>query len=253
MVERSETLNSVARAVDVLNLFGRTDGTLGVTEIATELGLSKAVVHRILQVFRARGYVERDAGTHRYALGPSAVTLGLAYLDRLDVRTVAHEALRELSTATNETTTLSIRNGFDRIYVDQVNPSRDVQMVVQLGRPCPLHAGASSRAFLAFLAEDDQERYLAGDLSPVTPDTLVDATALRAELAAIRSDGFAQSSGESDPGTVAVAAPIFDRAGDVTAVMSVCGPRDRFADQIGTAATKLVAMTKRTSARLGHR
>jgi DNA-binding IclR family transcriptional regulator len=85
VTERSETLNSVARAVDVLNLFARAGGTLGVTEIATELALAKAVVHRILQAFRAKGYVELDPATHRYSLGPNAVALGLSHVDRLDV------------------------------------------------------------------------------------------------------------------------------------------------------------------------
>jgi len=85
VVERSESLNSVARAVDVLNLFGRGTRTLGVTEIAMELGLAKAVVHRILQAFKAKGYVEVDPTTRRYSLGPSAVSLSVSYLDRLDV------------------------------------------------------------------------------------------------------------------------------------------------------------------------
>ncbi len=251
--ERSETLNSVARAVEVLNLFGREPGTLGVTEIAMELGLAKAVVHRILQAFRAKGYVELDAATHRYRLGPGAVVLGLSYLDRLDVRTVAHDALRELCATTNETATLSIRFGDHRVYVDQVNPARDVQMVVQLGRPFPLHAGASSRAFLAFLSEDEQKRYLSQSLEQVTDNTLVDPSAVRAALRVIRAAGFAKSIGESDPGTVAAAAPVFDRHGEVTAVMSVCGPRERFHDRLDAAGAQLRHKARETSRRLGYR
>jgi DNA-binding IclR family transcriptional regulator len=243
----------VGRAVDVLNLFGREAGSLGVTEIAMELGLAKAVVHRILQAFKAKGYVDVDPVTRRYRLGPAAMVLGLSYLDRLDVRTVAHDALRQLSAATNETATLSVRFGDQRVYVDQVNPSRDVQMVVQLGRPFPLHAGASSRAFLAFLPDDEQKQYLSQRLEQVTDDTLVDPAALRAELRVIRAAGFAKSIGESDPGTVAAAAPVFDRHGDVTAVMSVCGPRERLHDHLDAAGAQLRHMARETSRRLGHR
>src|SRR5439155_22909668 len=101
---------------------------------------------------------------------------------------------------------LSIRFGAERVYVDQVNPARDIQMVVQLGRPFPLHAGASSRAFLAFLPDDEQARYLSQALTRVTDDTMVDPSALRAELRVIRAAGFAKSIGESDLGTVAAAA-----------------------------------------------
>jgi DNA-binding IclR family transcriptional regulator len=251
--ERSETVNGVERAVEVLNLFSRATGTLGVTEISQELGYAKAVVHRILQAFKAKGYVEIDEQTRRYSLGPSAVFLGLSYLDRLDVRSVARDALHELSDATNETATLSIRFGDERVYVDQVNPSRDVQMVVSLGKPFPLHAGASSRAFLAFLPDAEQERYLtSGPLAAVTDQTMVDPDEIREELARIRLAGFAKSVGESDPGTVAAAAPIFDRDG-LCAVISVCGPRERLEPNLDAAGAKARELAKRTSARLGHR
>lgn len=251
--DRSETVNGVERAVEVLNLFSRAPGTLGVTEISQELGYAKAVVHRILQAFKAKGYVEIDEQTRRYSLGPNAVFLGLSYLDRLDVRSVARDALHDLSDATNETATLSIRFGDERVYVDQVNPARDVQMVVSLGKPFPLHAGASSRAFLAYLPDAEQERYLSnGPLAAVTDQTMVDPEAIRDELAAIRLAGFAKSVGESDPGTVAAAAPIFDRDG-LCAVLSVCGPRERLEDNLDAAAKKVRELAKRTSTRLGHR
>lgn len=251
--DRSETVNGVERAVEVLNLFSRAPGTLGVTEISHELGYAKAVVHRILQAFKAKGYVEVDEQTRRYSLGPNAVFLGLSYLDRLDVRSVARGALQELSQETNETATLSIRFGDERVYVDQVNPSRDVQMVVSLGKPFPLHAGASSRTFLAFLPPVEQERYLtSGPLEAVTDQTMVDPDQIRADLARIRELGLARSIGESDPGTVAAAAPIFDRDG-LCAVMSVCGPRERLEANLDAAAAKLRELAKRTSARLGHR
>lgn len=253
MPERSETVSGVERAVDVLNLFSRSTESLGVTEISQELGYAKAVVHRILQAFKAKGYVEVDEKTRRYSLGPNAVFLGLRYLDRLDVRSVARDALHDLSDATNETAALSIRFGDERVYVDQVNPHRDIQMVVQLGKPFPLHAGASSRAFLAYLPQEEQDRYLAtSELAPVTDKTMTNPSQIRDELGRIRARGWAVSIGESDPGTVAVAAPIFDRDG-LTAVMTACGPRERFEKHLDSAAARLVELAGKTSTRLGHR
>ena len=80
------TVNGIERALDVLLLFSRShEPSLGVTEIGRRLGLSKAVVHRILQAYKAKGYVEVDPTTRRYSLGPNAAFLGLAYLRRLDV------------------------------------------------------------------------------------------------------------------------------------------------------------------------
>ena len=117
----------------------------------------------------------------------------------------------------------------------------------------PLHAGASSRIFLAWLPSDEQDRYLsAGPLATVTDKTLTDPSRVRNELRHIRETGYAKSVGETDPGTVAVAAPIFDRDG-LTAVMTVCGPRERFEKNLDAAAVKLMELASKVSSKLGHR
>lgn len=249
-----QTIATVERAADVLALFGSTAApTLGVTEIATELGLSKAAVHRILSSLRGRGFVDLQGETRRYALGPAALALGMAYLARLDVRALAAPELAALSATTAETATLSIRQGDKRVYVDQVLPAREIVMSVRLGVPNPLHAGGSSKAFLAYLPDEDVERYLAGRLEPVTERTVVDPAQLRAEVARIRELGYAMSVGERQPGAASVAAPVLDHAGTPVAVISVCGPLERFEAEAADCAKLLLEATARLSARMGHR
>ncbi|MGH9063839.1 MAG: IclR family transcriptional regulator [Acidimicrobiales bacterium] len=243
------------RALDVLTLFA-TGGspTLGVTEIAERLDLSKAVVHRALAAFRAKGFVEMDETTHRYLLGPEILFLGLSYLDRLDVRSIAREAMTGLVAATRETATLSVRVGWSRVYIDQVTPDRDVKMVVQLGRPFPLHTGASSKALLAFLPRAESERYLREhDLVRLTPLTITSQAKLRRELRGVRERGYAMSFGERDAGAGAVAAPVFGHDGQLRAVISVSGPVDRFRPVVDQAADLLLSATRGVSERLGHR
>ena len=76
-----QTIAGIERALDALSLFAESEtASLGVTEIAQRLGLSKAVVHRILASFRAKGFVELDESTRRYSLGPKILFLGLTYL-----------------------------------------------------------------------------------------------------------------------------------------------------------------------------
>ncbi|MFM7063424.1 MAG: IclR family transcriptional regulator [Actinomycetes bacterium] len=248
------SVTSIERAADVLFVFAESDRpTLGVTEIANELGVSKAVVHRILTSLRERDLIVLDDVHRRYSLGPAVLRLADAYRNRVDVRLLAAETLRALSTATEETATLSVRHGDQRIYIDKVTPDREVRMDVLLGRPFPLHAGASSKAFLAFLDEPDREAYLTrGALERVTDHTVVDVEALRAELATIREQGYAVSMGERQPDAGSVAAPVFDAAGPV-AVISVSGPIERFRDHVDAAADAVTAATQELSERLGHR
>ncbi len=250
-----QTIAGIERALDALSLFAESDSpSLGVTEIAQELGLSKAVVHRILASFRAKGFVELDEHTRRYSLGPRILFLGLTYLDRIDVVSVARTVMVRLSEQTAETATLSLRSGDHRVYVDQVTPSRDVKMSVSLGLSYPLHAGASSKAFLAFLPPAEIDAYLAGPaLLALTPKTQVDPRKLRKELAQIREVGYAQSFGERMEGAGAVAAPVFGRDGTPDGVISICGPIERFRDEADRAAELLLAETTDASARLGFR
>jgi IclR family acetate operon transcriptional repressor len=253
--EKQQGLNGIERALDVLALFINSDSpTLGVTEIASELALSKAVVHRLLTTFRVRGFVEIDPETHRYQLGPEIGILGLSYLDRIDLRSLGHQVLVKLVALTNETATMSVRVGSTRVYLDQVTPHRDVKMMVQLGRPFPLHAGASSKALLAFLPEAEREEYLASQhLTALTPRTLTDPVRLRQELTSIRQAGYAVSFGERDASAGSVAAPVFDHTGHPAGVISVSGPVERFSAVVTQASSSLLQATRELSRRLGYR
>ncbi|TDD01041.1 IclR family transcriptional regulator [Nonomuraea deserti] len=248
-----QVIASVERAAHVLMHFAETPSdTLGVTEIAEALGMSKAAVHRILASLRVRGLVELDPATRRYSLGAGAMRLGLACLDRIDVRRIAGPELVTLSRRTDETATLSIRTGRHRVYVDQVTPAREVIMSVSLGVAHPLHAGGSSKAFLAFLTGEEIEDYLSyGPLEPLTGNTIVDKATLRRELAAIREAGYAQSFSERMPGAASVAAPILDHHGRPLAVVSVSGPAERFREEARHCAEMLLESTTRLSAQMG--
>jgi DNA-binding IclR family transcriptional regulator len=246
-------ISTVDRATDVLSLFAEhSEGTLGVTEIAKQLGLSKAVVHRILSTLASKGYVQLDRDSRRYSLGPQVLVLGLTYLDRIDIRRLAAPEMRRLVAVTGETSTLSIRTGWSRVYVDQVTPHNDIRMSVQLGHPYPLHAGSSSKALLAFLPEAEREEYLDRPLEAVTDRTLTDADVLRRELARIRELGYARSISERQLGAASVAAAILDHRGRPAATLSVCGPMERFAEHIDGAAAELLQSAAGVSALLGH-
>ena len=249
-----QTITSIERAADVLLLFARTKRRdLGVTEIAKELSISKAVVYRILHTLATRSLVTPVEESRRYRLGPGALTLGMSYLDHHDIRAEALPWLRWLSARTDETATLSQRFNSTRIYVEQVTPAREVHMSVAIGQPFPLHAGSSSKAFLAFLPAEEREHYLKENaLEAVTEITVTDPDLLRTELTRIRERGFATSLGERQPGAGSVAAPVLDYRDQPVAVISVCGPVDRFQEEFEATTGLLLEATTALSATLGH-
>ncbi|GAA4686834.1 IclR family transcriptional regulator [Nocardioides nanhaiensis] len=248
------TLEGLERALDVLMLFARPGtSSLGISEISRALDLPKAVVHRIVTTLCSRDFLEIEPATRRYVLGPSWLVMGSTYSQRVDVRDLARDTLRRLSDDTAETTTLSIRHGNHRVYLDQVTPAREVIMSVQVGARFPLHAGSSSKAFLAFLTPEEQDDYLDSvELVQVTDQTLVDRPALVSELRVIRERGYAFSFGERQAGAGAVAAPLLDFENRPVAVISVCGPAGRIQGRIEELAASLLEQTHTLSARLGH-
>jgi DNA-binding IclR family transcriptional regulator len=239
-----QTIGSLERGVEVLLLFTRVGGDLGVTEISGHLDMPKTVVHRILTTLRTSGLIDFDPGRRRYRLGPTALALGNAYLARIDLREFALEPMRRLVERTNETATLSIRSGAARIYLDQVTPDREVKMTVPLGQPFPLHVGGSSKVFLAFGSAQERAGYLAAL-------TDVDIAGLRQDLAEIAQRGYAISFGERQEGAGSVAAPVFSADGTLAGVMSVCGPVERFRPMVGQVSALLLMEAAALSRRLG--
>lgn len=205
-------------------MFLSNPGTLGVSDIARSLGLSKAVVHRILQSLVSRGLVEANASDQRYRIGRAITELGLLASYEYDHAWHAAGAsvLRDLRDRTGETATLSARVGTMRIFVDQMEGAATVRLTVALWLPRPLHSGASGKAILAFLDPNLQRKVIDYRLHEEGKEPSPHSKDLEAELDRIRSTGVALSRAEVNPDAIAIAAPIF-RAGQPVGAVGVLG------------------------------
>lgn len=215
---------SVARVTALLDTFAEARTDLGVTEIATQLGLAKSVVHRLVSALARAGYLSQTPNTRRYSLGPRATRLGQAALGQMDIRARARPILRDLAAQTGETTTLSTLAGEERVYAEQIESTQPVRQSVQIGSTAPLYLGASGKAMLAFLPGHRSREILqraARSNVTLTSGARLDVPALGDELATIRKRGFAVSQGERIVGAVSTAAPVFDHHGDVIGSISV--------------------------------
>jgi DNA-binding IclR family transcriptional regulator len=224
---RHAPAGTIDRALAVLEALADRGEPMGITELATRIGLPKSVVHYHLSALTRNRYVTSRNG--RYGLGYGAVRLGRNAYAHSDLRGLANPYMTSLRDATEETVTLSSLLGRERIYVDQLVSPHEIKMSVELGRPYPLHAGASGKAILAFLPEHMRQSILTSALERLTDRTFTDGLALEAELATIRELGTAASRSERQTGAASVAAPIFD-GHMVIGSMSVCGPEYRFDD-----------------------
>jgi IclR family acetate operon transcriptional repressor len=222
---RHPPTGTIDRALAVLEALADRTDPMGITELAAKIGLPKSVVHYHLSALTRNRYVTAQEG--RYGLGYAALRLGRNAYAHSDLRGRAYPYMTSLREATEETVTLSSLLGRERVYVDQLVSPHEIKMSVELGRPYPLHAGASGKAMLAFLPEHTRRAILATALEALTERTPTDSHALEGELATIRELGTAASRSERQTGAASVAAPIFDGQ-TVVGSMSVCGPEYRF-------------------------
>ncbi len=246
--ERSSGTESAGRVADVLLLFADEPGSLGVTEISRRLGLSKAVVHRIVRSLVSRDLLAADGRSYR--LGAAAVALGARAFGNLDLPRAAMPALRELQIQTEETATVTALVGNRRVYLDQIPSLKEIKMTVELGRPFPLHAGASGKVILAFAPPGLKEQALSGELEKMTPLTVVERSKLEEELQGIEESGTAASHGERQHGAGSVAAPVFGVDGYALGSISVCGPVDRFDEET---VSRLVPLVRDAAHRISRK
>ena len=219
----SRPVAAVGRAISVLETLAEANGDLGTNEIARRTGINASTVSRLLATLCAAGLAAHSAETGRYRLGLRMLHYGNAVLSRLDLREVARDHLRALTTATGETATLSVAGGGTALTVDFVQSPASVQSVATLGRPSVAHATAVGKVMLAFtdLRPD-------APLAAYTDATITDPDQLREEVQRTRQRGWADATGEREQDLHAVAVPVRQADGTLLAILGIQGPSWRF-------------------------
>lgn len=232
-------VQSVDRALALLEALASAGGPAGVGEVADLTGLPQGTVHRLLQTLQQRGYVRRDTG-RKYSLGTGAIRLADA-AQRALARS-ARPYLAQLVDLSGETANLAVLEGDDVVYVAQVPSPHTLRMFAEVGRHVPPHSTAVGKVLLAAMPEEEA-RALARrtGLAPRTPATITDPERLLAELDRVRSRGFAVDEQEHEAGVRCVAVAV-GPPGRVVAALSVSGPAHRFA---GAATDGLVDVMRR--------
>jgi IclR family acetate operon transcriptional repressor len=226
-VSATMPVQSVDRAVAILDALRARGDYLGVTELSNELGLHKSTVHRLLVSLRKGGLVERDPRTRRYRLGIRLVELGYAVLNSRGLPQVALPYLHYLADTVQEVCYLAIRDGDKILNVLQVPAPHMVQSVSWLGAGS-LHATSAGKVLLAHMQDEAKEPYLEGGLESYTDNTITEASQLRSELESVRERGYATSWEEEAEGVNTIAVPLWKPDGAVVAAIGLAGPSFRF-------------------------
>jgi DNA-binding IclR family transcriptional regulator len=231
--------SAVAKAFGVLEALSRAKGPSRLSTLASELGLQKSTVHRILGELTALGYVRQDDGTGLYRPTLRTWELGTAVVADLPVKQAASGALLRLHEQTGETVSLVVRSGDDALYLDKIVSPRPLRFTTRVGSRVPLPITAGGKALLAMSADgSDVVRRLA-QRPGIGPHLDVDR--LLDELGEARERGYAIATGKA--GLIGIAAAILDRDDEPVAALSVSAPSDRLPEPDQPAVVEAVLTT----------
>ena len=236
-----EKMQTLERAIAIMDCFSQEQPELGVREAARLIHLSSSTTGRLMSALKDLGLLSQNPKTHTYSLGGKVLSWSGVYTSNLDVRTLALPAIEELHRITQETISLYVIEGNDRMCVERLESPQNVRIVARIGRRLPLYAGSAGKVLLAFLPPDRQDEIINTTIfTPLTSKTIVDQAALRDELVKIHAQGYAISYGEWLIDASGIAAPIFNQNGEVTAALTISGPSQRFTEQTMTGYIPLV-------------
>jgi len=225
---RRGAVQSIDRAAAILRCFDARNPDLGISDLARATGLSTSTVHRLLLAMQENGLI-RQTAHRRYGIGPLVAQLAHSGGIPAGLRDAAMPVLRTLRDETEETAAVhELMPTGQRVVVDQVESRHQLRRTyTEFGIPVPLPLGAPGKVLLAFSPWERQVEVLAAPLEQVLPQTITDPVVLAAQLAEIRTKGFARSMSERTPGIRSVAAPVFDFSGQVVGCLSISGPEMR--------------------------
>jgi DNA-binding IclR family transcriptional regulator len=248
---RSSSVERAFELVDRVAAAGPTGITLA--QLAADVPTAKSTTHRYVATLLELAVLRRDEAG-RLHLGLKLVELAGALLEDDNLRGAAEPVLHDLVARTGETVHLGVPSEGHVVYIAKVESPQSVRLVSRIGARAPFHCSAMGKAMLASMSEADLRLALELPREVRTMHTITALDALRAELDAVRAQGFSIDAEENELGVRCVGAAIRGPRTEPIAAISVSGPASRMSPErcaeIGPA---VIAASHEIGRRLGRR
>ncbi|WP_291329509.1 IclR family transcriptional regulator [Desulfovibrio sp. UCD-KL4C] len=220
-------IQSVVRALSILELYNRSTQELSVTEIANLLDLSKSTAYSLISTLAQNGYLEQNPKDSRYSLGLKLLRLGGQVRRHSILVRRATPFLEKLVQEFSETVHLTVERNGMVVYIEKIRGKKAVFMQSEVGAENPMYCTAVGKCLLAFMPETRRERLLK-QMEPLErrgPNSITSIDELRQELETIRKRGFSIDDEEHVAGLMCIAAPVFTHNGEIVASVSLSGAK----------------------------
>lgn len=213
-------VQSLERGVAVIRAFDAEHREMTLSDAARETGLTRATARRFLLTLERLGYVAEDNG--RFSLRPRVLELGFSYLSTLSLTEVAQPHMERYVAQVNESSSVSVLDDLDIVYVVRVPTRRIMSIVIAVGTRLPAWVTSMGRILLAGVSDERLEEHLTRvELQPLTRKTVRTVDDLRAEIDRAREQGWALVDQELETGLRSAAVPIREPDGTVGSAINV--------------------------------
>jgi IclR family transcriptional regulator, KDG regulon repressor len=243
-------IQSVERALKILDLFDERERELTITEISKRMNLHKSTVHSLLKTLQLHHYISQNEENGKYLLGLKLIERGNMVVSNLDLRNVARKHLEWLSATTNLTIHLVILDGQEGVYLDKVEGSGVTVVYSRIGRRVPIHTSAVGKSLVATKTDSELDLLLDGYMyTRRTEKSIGSKEEFLAEIEIARIAGYSIDNEENEPGIVCLAVPIKDYSGKVIAAVSVSMPAAKVNDETHN---YYIRILKECSSKISH-
>ncbi|WP_176086699.1 IclR family transcriptional regulator C-terminal domain-containing protein [Martelella sp. HB161492] len=225
-------VQSIVRALSILDRLAESDEGLTLTELARAVGLPPSSAHRILTTLQRQRFVRFENATMCWLIGVQAFVVGSSFVRSRDVVALAIPHLRRLMKETGETVNFFMLEGEEVMCIAQVQSQQMIRAISRPGGGVEMHRSAAGKAILAQGDDRDVDAVIERTGLPrYTKNTITTPEGLRAELAKIKQLGYSVDNEEFSLGLRCIAAPVFDENGVAYAAVSIAGPASRITEQ----------------------
>lgn len=217
-------VQSIDRALDIIEVLSQENDGLGVTEIASRIGLPKSTAHRIIATMAERGYLSRtDKGV--YKIGLKLIEAVSCYINSLELQTEARPYVAQITAELGLTSHLGVLDGDQVVYIEKMDVFSNVRMYSQIGVRVHSYSCSLGKCLLSNFSANQIRKIMANcSFMRFTKKTLGSVDELLADLDKVRSRGWAIDDEEAEIGHRCIGAPIYDYRGDIIAAISASGP-----------------------------
>jgi IclR family acetate operon transcriptional repressor len=189
---RGDTVQSLSRALSLLNALSRSDHGMTLGELAHESGLPVSTAHRLLSTLQHENFVRHESDRGVWLVGVQAFIVGNAFTRSRELTAIARPFMRALMERSGETVNLAVENQGEVVYIAQIECRQTMRAIARPGGRAPMHCSGVGKMLLALMPEEERERILAERrMVKETEKTITSTSRLRAELEASRRRGYA--------------------------------------------------------------